>query len=157
MPYSFNPFTGTFETTGKNEDQIIPYVNTLVNDVRNGVSQDLDTLQELAAAISGDPAFLSKLNAEIEALQNDFSSPVSGIVDSFRVALEGTSDGVVTASGLLQSLIDAVGNEIDAVGDYLLDTAIACNGDIYVDHVTISSQASPTYTFGASVSGTLIP
>ena len=97
MPYSFNPFTGTFETTCKNEDQIIPYVNTLVNDVRNGVSQDLDTLQELAAAISGDPAFLSKLNAEIEALQNDFSSPVSGIVDSFRVALEGTSDGVVTA------------------------------------------------------------
>ena len=157
MPYSFNPFTGTFETTGKNEDQIIPYVNTLVNDVRNGVSQDLDTLQELAAAISGDPAFLSKLNAEIEALQNDFSSPVSGIVDSFRVALEGTSDGVVTASGLLQSLIDAVGNEIDQVGNYLLDTAIACNGDIFVDHVTISSQAPASYTFGASVSGTLIP
>ena len=157
MPYSFNPFTGTFETTGKNEDQIIPYVNTLINDLRNGVSTDLDTLQELAAAISGDPAFLSKLNADIQELRDDFESPVSGIVDSFRVALEGSSDGVVTASGLLQSLIDAVGNEIDQVGNYLLDTAIATNGDIYVDHLTISSQATPTYTFGASVSGTLIP
>jgi hypothetical protein len=136
MPYSFNPFTGTFETTGKNEDQIIPYVNTLVNDLRNGVATDLDTLQELAAAISGDPAFLSKVNADIQELRDDFESPVSGIV---------------------QSLIDAVGNEVDQVGNYLLDTAIATNGDIYVDHLTISSQATPTYTFGASVSGSLIP
>ena len=99
MPYSFNPFTGTFETTGKNEDQIIPYVNTLINDLRNGVSNDLDTLQELAAAISGDPEFLGKLYTEIQELKNDFNSPVSGIVDSFRVALEGSSDGVATASG----------------------------------------------------------
>ena len=93
----------------------------------------------------------------IAELQNDFNSPVSGVVDSFAAALSGNADGVVTASGLLQALITTVANEVDQFGNYLIDTAVATNGDLFVDHFTVSSQATPTYTFGASVSGSLIP
>ena len=116
-------------------------------------------MAELASALDNDPQFLSSLQTDITNLSGTFQNPVSGLVQRFADELESTSGGagVATASGILNSLLQQNLNTLNAIQTYFLDSAIANHGDFHVDHLTIGTSATATYSPRSSVTGELIP
>jgi hypothetical protein len=161
MAYRFNPLTNQFEQESNtfNSDEILAYVNDRINDLVGAADSSLDTLAELSTALQNDPQFLSTLQADITNLSGTFQNPVSGLVQRFADELASTSGGagVATASGILNSLLQQNLNTLNAIQTYFLDSAIANHGDFHVDHLTIGTSATATYSPRSSVTGELIP
>ena len=161
MAYRYNPLTNQFEQESNtfNSDEILAYVNNRINDLVAGADTSLDTLAELATALQNNPTFLSTLQNNITNLSGTFENPVSGLVQRFADELNSTSGGagVATASGILNSLLQQNLNTLNAIQTYFLDSAIANHGDFHVDHLTIGTSATATYSPRSSVTGELIP
>ena len=161
MAYRYNPLTNQFEQESNtfNSDEILAYVNNRINDLVAGADTSLDTLAELAGAIQNNPTFLSSLQTDITNLSGTFENPVSGLVQRFADELNSTSGGagVATASGILNSLLQQNLNTLNAIQTYFLDSAIANHGDFHVDHLTVGTSATATYSPRSSVTGELIP
>ena len=161
MAYRYNPLTNQFEQESNtfNSDEILAYVNNRINDLVAGADTSLDTLAELAGAIQNNPTFLSSLQTDITNLSGTFENPVSGLVQRFADELNSTSGGagVATASGILNSLLQQNLNTLNAIQTYFLDSAISTHGDFHVDHLTVGTSATATYSPRSSVTGELIP
>ena len=161
MAYRYNPLTNQFEQESNtfSSDEILAYVNNRINDLTAGADSSLDTLGELSAALQNNPTFLSSLQTDVTNLSGTFENPVSGLVQRFADELNSTSGGagVATASGILNSLLQQNLNTLNAIQTYFLDSAIANHGDFHVDHLTIGTSATATYSPRSSVTGELIP
>ena len=161
MAYRFNPLTNQFEQESNtfNSDEILAYVNDRINDLVGAADSSLDTLAELSTALQNDPQFLSSLQADITSLSGTFANPVSGLVQLFANEVNTASGdaGLLAASGILNTLLQQNLNTLNTIQTYFLDSAIANHGDFHVDHLTIGTSATATYSPRSSVTGELIP
>ena len=152
---SFSDLSVTNISNAASTTYVDTSINTLKNDILDGVGSSLDTLKELATAINNDPAFFQTIAGGLAGKANIASPAFTGVATA-PTATQGTNTTQLATTAFVAAAVAAKDNtdEITEGATNLYFTtararaAIGVSGDLSYNPTTgiISFTATPSVT-----------